>query len=67
MSQMSQMKQNPGMAQMFGGQPGSAEAMAQMAAPTPPKSPTHFAKEKRMKIAKVVHKRIATLPLKGAG
>jgi hypothetical protein len=30
MSQMSQMKQNPGMAQMFGGQPGSAEAMAQM-------------------------------------
>ena len=30
MSQMSQMKQNPGLAQMFGGQPGSAEAMAQM-------------------------------------
>jgi hypothetical protein len=30
MTQMSQMKQNPGLAQMFGGQPGSAEAMAQM-------------------------------------
>ncbi len=30
MSQMTQMKQNPGMAQMFGSQPGSAEAMAQM-------------------------------------
>src|SRR5580704_7951380 len=29
-TQMSQMKQNPGLAQMFGGQPGSAEAMAQM-------------------------------------
>jgi hypothetical protein len=30
MAQMSQMKQNPGMAQMFGSQPGSAEAMAEM-------------------------------------
>jgi hypothetical protein len=29
-AEMSQMKQNPGLAQMFGGQPGSAEAMAQM-------------------------------------
>jgi hypothetical protein len=30
MSQMSQMNQNAGMAQVFGGKPGSAEAMAQM-------------------------------------
>ena len=30
-SQMGQMNQNQGMAQLFGGQPGSAEAMAQMA------------------------------------
>jgi hypothetical protein len=29
-AQMSQMNQNPGMAQLFGGKPGSAEAMAQM-------------------------------------
>jgi len=30
MTQMSQMNQNPGMAQLFGGKPGSAGAMAQM-------------------------------------
>ena len=30
MTQMSQLNQNPGMAQLFGGKPGSAEAMAQM-------------------------------------